>query len=128
MEICVLLQQPYKFSHTFNSSLTPPPSPPLPPLPSISGLFLKTPREESLFSPLECPSDVLFTIHSNGRVSRLHVGRLVLRNKALHSGRKTQLVSRTTSRIRRTTSSEKRELEQISEVGGCVLLHTYCRL
>ena len=98
--------------HTLSLSLSLPSlSPPPPPL--SSGLFLKALYEESPFGNQECPSDILFTLDGNGRVTRLNMGKLVVRNKALHGGRRSQRVYRTTSRMTRKTSAEKRELDEV---------------
>ena len=98
-------------AHTLSLSLSPLSFPPPPPL--SSGLFLKALYEESPFGNQECPSDILFTLDGNGRVTRLNMGKLVVRNKALHGGRRSQRVYRTTSRMTRKTSAEKRELDEV---------------
>jgi hypothetical protein len=83
------------------------------------GLFLKAENNESLFNSTESPSDALFTLDGNGRVARLSVGQLVVKNKALHGARRTQKlpkVHRAATLISRKTSSEARKMREISEV------------
>ena len=92
-----------------------------------SGLFLKNEFDERLFSSLECPSEVLFTLDGRGRVAKLHAGKLVVKNKSLHVGKRTVklgTVHRTVSRVTRTMSSVRREMEEISEVGLYTYIHS----
>ena len=52
---------------------------------------------------------------------KLDAGRLVVKNKALHGGKMTvklPKVHRTMSHVSRTKSSERREMEEISEVSN----------